>query len=134
VPATYNKLCRMLIRWDRSYIREEINFLSRVIWTRPSKHFWPAFFDRVVTNAYIPIYYLSLPLMILYVEKTIYIPLYFALYIGWISIFYLLYYLRQQRSGSMLYAILYPYYAACALFWIFPYSMFTAKNGSWVTR
>ena len=26
-PVSYGKLCRMLLRWDRSYVREELYFL-----------------------------------------------------------------------------------------------------------
>ena len=34
VPVAYGKLCRMFIRWDRSYVREEIRF-ARIVWKRP---------------------------------------------------------------------------------------------------
>lgn len=30
VPERYRKLCRMFLRWDRSYIREEIRFVGIV--------------------------------------------------------------------------------------------------------
>lgn len=92
-------------------------------------------FDRLVTNAYIPVRYLSFPLLFVALggHRTG-LPAAFALYIGWISIFYLLYYLRQQRPASVLYALFYPYYSVCALFWILPYSALTLRNRSWMTR
>ena len=34
VPRTYMQLCRMYLRWDRSYIKEEIRF-ARIVWKRP---------------------------------------------------------------------------------------------------
>ncbi len=34
VPSRYWKLCKMLLRWDRSYVREEIRF-ARIVWRRP---------------------------------------------------------------------------------------------------
>ena len=33
VPETYSKLCKMYLRWDRSYVREEIRFARIVCWT-----------------------------------------------------------------------------------------------------
>ncbi len=62
VPISYVKLCKMLLRWDRSYVREEIRF-TRIVWKRP----WPtrimAMFDRAVTNFRYPASYSSLGLL-----------------------------------------------------------------------
>jgi hyaluronan synthase len=134
VPATYAKLCRMLLRWNRSYVREELRFLGRVLWRRPPKPRFLSLFDRLVTNAGIPVYYASLLLFYRLGDGSWSMPLYFLLYVSWISAFYLLYYMRQQRAGSALYAFFYPFYAAFALSWIFPYALATARNRSWMTR
>ncbi len=34
-PETYGKLCKMYLRWDRSYIREELRLLSTIVWRLP---------------------------------------------------------------------------------------------------
>ena len=133
VPATYAKLCRMLIRWNRSYIREDIRFLHKVVWRRPWRALVMLLFDRVITDIYIPVCYLSLPLILICIESKAHLSVHFLGYIGWMSIFYVLFYLRHQRSSSAVYAFFYPF-AACSLFWIFPYAALTLKNRSWMTR
>ncbi|HVC09824.1 MAG TPA: glycosyltransferase [Elusimicrobiota bacterium] len=134
VPATYSKLCRMFLRWDRSYIREETRFLRHVVWSRPLRARIFAFYDRFVTNTYTFICYTGIPLFFINVESKAYIPALLLAYTAWISMFYLLYYLRQQRLNSAVYAFLYPYYSVLTLFWIFPYAALTLKNRSWMTR
>jgi hyaluronan synthase len=37
VPTTYRRLCKMFLRWDRSYVREELRFLRSIVWRRPPK-------------------------------------------------------------------------------------------------
>ena len=133
VPISYAKLCKMLLRWDRSYVREEIRF-SRIVWKRP----WPtrlmALFDRAVTNFRYPASYSSLGLLPLLVMKdpTITVPMMTTM--GAMSVFSVLYYLRSERSMNFLYGVLYTYYSAIALFWIFPYAVATVRSRKWMTR
>ena len=32
VPTTYRRLCKMFLRWDRSYVREELRFMRAIVW------------------------------------------------------------------------------------------------------
>jgi hyaluronan synthase len=50
------------------------------------------------------------------------------------STFYMLYYLRSERSADLLYGILCAYFAFFSLFWIFPYALLTLRARSWMTR
>jgi hyaluronan synthase len=133
VPIKYVKLCKMLLRWDRSYVREEIRF-TRIVWKRP----WPtrimALFDRAVTNFRYPASYSSLGLVPLLVmqDPTITMPIIATM--GAMSLFSVLYFLRTERSMSFLYGVLYTYYSAIALFWIFPYAVATVRSRKWMTR
>ncbi|MDE2051422.1 MAG: glycosyltransferase family 2 protein, partial [Gammaproteobacteria bacterium] len=133
VPISYAKLCKMLLRWDRSYVREEIRF-TRIVWKRP----WPtrlmAIFDRGVTNFRYPASYSSLGLLPLLVmqDPTITVPMMTTM--GAMSLFSVLYFLRSERSMSFLYGVLYTYYSAIALFWIFPYAVATVRSRKWMTR
>jgi len=133
VPIRYVKLCKMLLRWDRSYVREEIRF-TRIVWKRP----WPtrlmAMFDRGVTNFRYPASYSSLgllPILVMH-DPTISMPLMATM--GAMSLFSVLYFLRTERSMSFLYGVLYTYYSAIALFWIFPYAVATVRSRKWMTR
>ena len=133
VPISYVKLCKMLLRWDRSYVREEIRF-TRIVWKRP----WPtrimALFDRAVTNFRYPASYSSLGLLpvIVMQDPTITMPMMATM--GAMSLFSVLYFLRTERSMSFLYGVLYTYYSAIALFWIFPYAVATVRSRKWMTR
>ncbi|MBW4050708.1 MAG: glycosyltransferase family 2 protein [Proteobacteria bacterium] len=133
VPNEYGKLCKMLLRWDRSYVREEIRF-ARIVWTRP----WPtralAVFDRSITNARIPIYWSSLAVLpvVIAVHPRIVGPMVIAT--GALSFIQVLYYLRSERSLNFAYGVLYAYYSSFALFWIFPYAVATVRARGWLTR
>jgi hyaluronan synthase len=133
VPISYVKLCKMLLRWDRSYVREEIRF-TRIVWKRP----WPtrvmALFDRAVTNFRYPASYSSLGLLPMLLMKDPAITMPMMATMGAMSLFSVLYFLRSERSMSFLYGVLYTYYSAIALFWIFPYAVATVRSRKWMTR
>ncbi|MGH8199849.1 MAG: glycosyltransferase family 2 protein [Steroidobacteraceae bacterium] len=133
VPISYVKLCKMLLRWDRSYVREEIRFMG-IVWKRP----WPirlmAMFDRAVTNFRYPASYSSLGLLpiLMMQDPTVTMPIVATM--GAMSLFSVLYFLRTERSMSFLYGVLYTYYSAVALFWIMPYAVATVRSRKWMTR
>ncbi|HVS77990.1 MAG TPA: glycosyltransferase, partial [Steroidobacteraceae bacterium] len=133
VPEAYGKLCKMLLRWNRSYVREEIRF-ARIVWKRP----WPtcslALFDRFITNARYPISYASLGVLAVVVaaHPSILVPM--TTVMGALSLFQALYYLRSERSFDFLYGVLYSYFSSIALFWIFPYALATVRARGWLTR
>jgi uncharacterized membrane protein len=54
--------------------------------------------------------------------------------IGLVSLFNMIFYLRSEPSRDFVYGIFYGYYAFFALFWIFPYAVFTVRARSWLTR
>lgn len=133
MPQAYGKLCRMLLRWDRSYVREEIRF-ARIVWKRP----WPtralALFDRFITNAALPVSWSSLGVLpIVVVVDPELIGLILSV-MGALSVFQVLYYLRSERSLDFLYGVLYAYFSSIALIWIFPYAVATVRARGWLTR
>lgn len=133
VPHGYSKLCKMLLRWNRSYVREETRF-ARIVWKRP----WPtrlmALFDRGVTNIGQVMAYTSMGLLPLVIaqDPTIMRPVFAT--VGAASLFHVLYYLRSERSFRFVYGVLYAYFSSLALFWIFPYAVATVRSRSWLTR
>jgi hyaluronan synthase len=133
VPTTYNKLCKMYLRWDRSYVREEIRFM-RIVWKRPLKSLIIAGLDTLITNLRFPIAYLSIFLLVYLTFSDPETILRTLLAIGLMSLFYMLYYLRSERSFDMFYGVLYAYFAFFALTWVFPYALFTLRSRSWMTR
>ena len=122
VPTTYKKLTKMLLRWDRSYIREELR-LAHIMWKRPLVPFLTTFFERT-----------TLAMLLVLMVQDPHTLLRVAMSIGVISTMYTLYYLRSERSWDFVYGIAYAYFSFIALTWIFPYAVVTARARSWMTR
>lgn len=132
-PASYAKLCRMFLRWDRSYVREELLFL-RVVWNRPLPARLMALSDRFITNLRYPVHYACLFLLALTMPHHPLTLLRLLIVAGAISAFNMLYYIRSERSPDFFYGVVYAYYSLFALFWIFPVAVFTVRSRSWLTR
>jgi hyaluronan synthase len=133
VPETYARLSRMFLRWDRSFIREEIRF-SRIVWRRPLRYRLAALFETTVTNLRYPVGYVSIGLWIAYMLKDPGTVVRMLVAIGAVSTVYTLYYLRSERSWDFLYGVLYAYFSFFALTWIFPYAALTLRARGWLTR
>ena len=133
VPGTYAKLCKMYLRWNRSYVREELRF-ARIVWRRPAGNGFMALVDTSVTNLRFPVAYVSIAF---WLSQAVHDPaslVRMMTAIGAVSTFYMLYYLKSERSWDFLYGILYGYFAFFALSWIFPYAVFTVRARGWLTR
>ncbi len=133
VPENYSKLCRMFLRWDRSYIREELRFL-RIVWKRPFRLRMIAMVERTITNLRYPINYASLGLIVMFIASRPQMLPRFLLSVGIMSLFYTAYFLRTERSMHFFYGVLYAFFSTFALFWIFPYAVCTVRARSWLTR
>jgi hyaluronan synthase len=133
VPQAYAKLCKMLLRWDRSYVREEIRF-ARIVWGRPWKSRALALFDRSITNARYPISYASLGVLPVVIAVHPHVAGPMVAVVAAMSLFQVLYFLRVERSFDFLYGVLYAYFSSVALFWIFPYAVATVRARGWLTR
>ena len=133
VPWTYKKLSKMYLRWDRSYVRETLR-LFKIVWKRPLGPAIVTLIDLFITNLRYPIGYLNLGLLVVF---SIHYPatvLRLFCVIGLFSMLNMLYYLKSERSWDFLYGIFYAYFSFLALFWIFPYAVFTVRSRSWMTR
>jgi hyaluronan synthase len=133
VPETYGKLCRMFLRWDRSYIREEFRF-ARIVWSRPLWSRALALYESVITNMRYPVGYLSIALWAANALKDPASLVRMLLAIMVVSVVYVLYYLRSERSWDFVFGILYAYFSFFALTWIFPYAALTLRARGWLTR
>lgn len=133
VPRTYAQLCRMYLRWDRSYIREELRF-ARVVWKRPLRWRLLALYESTVTNLRFPVAYVSIGLWIVNALQDPGSILRMLLAIMIVSTVYVLYFLRSERSWDFVFGILYAYFSFFALTWIFPYAALTLRARGWLTR
>ncbi len=134
VPVKYQKLCKMFLRWNRSYVREEVRFM-RIVWRRPPYAQWIALLDRLVTNLHYPISYVALVLLTAAVVMRPMIAVQFLLVMGFFSLLSTTYCLRSDRSPrGLIYGVLFSFYSFFAMSWIMPYAFFTVRTGSWMTR
>ena len=132
-PITYGKLSGMYLRWDRSYIKEEIRF-ARILWKRPLFARSIAFMDFLITNLRYPVNYIILALFFVSSIHDPHAILRLLFAIGFISSLHVLYYLHSERSWDFVYGIFYAYFSFLTLFWIFPTAVLTVRSRSWMTR
>jgi hyaluronan synthase len=133
VPDRYATLCKMYIRWDRSYIREDLRFI-RIVWKRPFGPRMIAVLDRLVTNLRYPVSYASLGLLVVLSVRDPWTIPRVLLAVGLMSTFYMLFYLKSERSWNCFFGVLYAYFSILTLLWIFPYALLTIRSRSWMTR
>ncbi|MBU3935786.1 glycosyltransferase [Patescibacteria group bacterium] len=132
-PVTYSKLCRMFLRWDRSYIKEELRF-ALIVWKRPLRPRLISIFDQLITNLRFPVSYFTLVLVITLTFADPYTLVRLLFVMGMMSLLNMLYYLHSERSWDFIYGVFYSYFAFFSLFWIFPTAVFTVRSRSWMTR
>ena len=133
VPTCYQKLCRMFLRWGRSYIREEVRFAA-VVWKRPPLARAIALFDQLITNLRFPVAGITLLLFGAAVfQDPVVFPRALAA-LGLISFVYCLYYLRSERSFNIVYGVVFEYFSFFTLFWVFPWALLTVRAKGWLTR
>jgi hyaluronan synthase len=133
VPVTYGKLCRMFLRWERSFVREEVRFAA-IVWKRPLRARLCALLDICITDLRYPAMYASALLLALTVMHD---PLSIArmvLAMTVVSTLYALYYLRSERSLEMLYGVLFAFFSFFFLSWIPAYALVTVRARGWLTR
>lgn len=133
VPETYDQLCKMYLRWDRSFLREELRF-ARIVWRRPWRWRLMALADTVITNLRYPVAYASMALLVWGIAEDPAMMLRVLVAIGLMSLLYTLYYLRSERSLDFIYGIAYAYFSFFALSWVFPYAALTVRARGWLTR
>jgi hyaluronan synthase len=133
VPSTYQRLCRMYLRWDRSFIREELH-LVRIVWRRPWRARLIAGLDTCMANMQFPVWLLGYVLSAhVILHHPAVLPRMLEL-VGVVALLNTLYYLHSERSWNFLLEVLYGYFFFFALFWIYPTAFFTLRSRSWMTR
>ncbi|HEY9446353.1 MAG TPA: glycosyltransferase [Burkholderiales bacterium] len=133
VPETYAKLCKMYLRWTRSFLREEIRF-ARIVWKRKPLKMTAAVIETTITNLRYPVAYISIALWMARAAHDPHAIARMLFAIGIASAFYMLYYLRSERSWDFVFGVLYSYFSIVALSWILPYAALTLRARSWLTR
>ncbi len=133
VPITYHKLCLMFLRWDRSYIREELRFAA-IVWKRPPAARLVALVDASISNLRFPATCMMLVLLgTALFDDPLILPR-VLLSLGMASFIYSLFYLHSERSFDIVYGVLFGYFSFFSLFWVFPWALLTVRTRGWLTR
>lgn len=135
VPEQYQGLCKMLIRWGRSNVRESLKMGTFVCKRFREHHRTSArilWIIQCLWCASSPLFFLLiLTLVILFPIQ------FFITIIGggamWSTVT-ALFYAKRYRSSEALWAYGYGIFHFCALAWITPYALLTVQKTGWLTR
>ena len=134
VPETYQGLCRMYLRWDRSNFRESWVQLGFIFTKYRKNHRLLPIVDFFITQIEFPLTYLFLALLMMsfFVYPIVMVKFFAGL--GLMTLVYMFYYIHQERDLEFIYGILYSYFAFFFLNWVQPYAFITVRNDRWLTR
>lgn len=133
VPWNYRKLCKMYLRWDRTYVRECIHFM-RIVWKRSPWAVVVSIMDVVITNLRFPIGWASLVVLTgLAIQDPAAVVRFFCA-MAIFSTLNMFYYWYTERSWLFPYGIIYSFFSLFTLMWIFPYALITLRVRTWGTR
>lgn len=140
LPESYCGVCKMLLRWTRSDIRENILMVPAVFrgLCSPGIRSINLFLHWVMlfVNMLLPFIFLPLSVYLAATAPDIKFHLaFFCLSATLWSLIPAIVYVRERQSfRQTIWAFMYGFYSAFALSWIAVYSVLTVKNSGWLTR
>jgi hyaluronan synthase len=134
VPTSYKQMAKMYQRWERGNLRENLTY-GKFCWKPFRKRFWLlAIVDWALNCGEMVFPYILIAASLIYGLIN---PFFALKYISMILMFsgvMQLYYVMRERDSDFIYGILYNLFWFTCLWWVVPYSILTANNGSWMTR
>lgn len=133
-PPTMKKLARMLIRWHKSFIRENIVF-SKFMLTRyrDGNRILPVM-DFSLVSIMFPFQFYTFGYSMYYIFHDPLLVFRFLALITLMGLFYMLFYIKFERNSDFVYGVLYSFLHVFVLMWTIPYAALTMKDGRWLTR
>jgi len=134
VPTTLHGTAKMLLRWERGDIRENLVLLPWLLTHPGNGRRLFALSEVVLGLVQFPIGALILASM---VGHFIEHPAHLFQLLAFVCVAALvqsLLCLRSERSTDFLYNVAYSLFAFVGLQWVYPYSFFTVRDGRWMTR
>ncbi|MCQ2380672.1 MAG: glycosyltransferase [Victivallaceae bacterium] len=140
IPSTYRRACRMLVRWTRSDVRENLSMM-KVAFRRLSVLDFSLVglqINIVAFNlgVFLPVIFLPMSVVMLLIHYND-----MAMMLGYAATMSMLWavlpaliYARRYSISKSVYAFAYAVFSMFFLSWIPVYSVFTAGNSNWLTR
>jgi hyaluronan synthase len=133
-PETVGKLFKMLVRWNRSFVRESIILFKYLFDRRVIKTRKMLFFDSMIT-CLMPFFMLSI-VVSMYL-RVIQEPTYAVMVVASITmmaLIYMMFYVRSEKDWQFIYGIIYAFFYVLILIWILPFATLTLRRTHWGTR
>ena len=138
MPVTYGGLCRMLIRWGRSNVRENIS-MSKFAFRKFDLQ------DDDLTgmqiNLVVQFFWMLAPVVFTFYSVACVIGDAIPFICGaafaivfWATMPAFIYARRRHNAADSLWSYVYGLYSFLTLFWISPYCVFTVRRSGWLTR
>lgn len=135
VPTTYGGLTKMLIRWARSNVRENLYMAEFAFKRFGFKHVMGRQLNLVMQILWqvTPCFFLPLTVYYMLAAPSTFLPTAIGVIMMWSSISALFYFSRT-KSTDALWSYVYGVFHSFSLAWIAPYSIFTVRKSGWLTR
>jgi hyaluronan synthase len=134
VPERYRQLCKMLLRWDRSFIVEGFSFARFMFRPAERRNRASAIVAFVMMYLRLAFFFATLgsfpALLVRQPGSLVQVVIAGVLMAGSAS----LYYLRTERSLRFLWGVAYAFFSLVALQWILPWALITVRDERWGTR
>ncbi len=140
MPITYTNLCKMLLRWVRGDIRENILMFKYVFQNASFKHIKSIglTFHYIIFNIGVLSPIVMLPFVILYLicnfVTSVFLVKYIVLGIVLWSILPMIVYTRKKSFRYSMHSLTYSLFSMIFLIWIPLYAILTLNNNKWLTR
>ncbi len=133
-PETIIKLFKMLIRWNKSFLRETLVLMQYILKPKNMRKRKMLLYEAVMTTI--------MPPLMMVIIISIYIriamdPLYLLtviLSITLMSMLYMIFYVKAERNWRFVYGIVYAFFFMSILIWLMPYAFLTIGRTHWGTR
>jgi hyaluronan synthase len=134
MPTKLGQIARMLVRWERGNIREDLVMLPLLLtkWRRRDQ-LWPTL-EILVELVQYPVAWVGLALVAASVIASPGALVGVAAAVLLSTVVQSLWVLRSRDGRDFVYAVAYALVALLGLQWVFPYSLLTVRDGRWMTR
>lgn len=140
MPVTYAQLCKMLLRWVRGDIRENLlmfeNVINNLSLNNPKSI--ALFFHYVVFNIGVMSPIVMLPVMMIYIAfnflASLFVVKYFFVILVLWSLLPMVVYTRKKSFKYSMHSLTYSVFYLLFLLWIPLYAFLTINNNKWLTR
>lgn len=140
MPVTYINLCKMLLRWVRGDIRENILMFKYVFNNCSLRHIKSVglTFHYIIFNIGVLSPVVMLPFIILYLVFNFFTSIFLLKYIIMMivlwSILPMIIYTRKKSLKYSFHSLTYSLFSLVFLLWIPLYAILTLNNNKWLTR